>query len=119
MIVQHMIISCSCYLTLLFDGKCKILQIEKTRPTFEGMKLEEIALKPGKIHKYEPGREEMERVELKAARKVDKEIAFTGLQKPQWAVEKKLGNVESRFGFDVVEQSLSYLIKISTIRVDL
>ncbi|VDN06754.1 unnamed protein product [Thelazia callipaeda] len=73
--------------------------VEVTRPTFEGMKLEEVALRAGSIAKYEPKKEKMERVELKAAPKVEKEPIATGagVSKPQWAVEKKLGNVESRF----------------------
>uniref|UniRef100_A0A915PRJ2 Ig-like domain-containing protein n=1 Tax=Setaria digitata TaxID=48799 RepID=A0A915PRJ2_9BILA len=77
----------------------QLTYIETTRPTFEGMKLEEIALKPGHVEKYEPAKEEMERVELKAAPKVEKEAVPAGasVPKPQWAMEKKLGNVESRF----------------------
>lgn len=80
------------------------------------MKLEDIALKPGHIEKYEPTKEKMERVELRAAPKVEKEAALAGasVAKPQWAVEKKLGNVESRFDFDVVEQSSNYLTEILT-----
>ncbi|OZC07058.1 hypothetical protein X798_05950 [Onchocerca flexuosa] len=77
----------------------QLTYIETTRPTFESMKLEDIALKPGHIEKYEPTKEKMERVELRAAPKVEKEAALAGasVAKPQWAVEKKLGNVESRF----------------------
>lgn len=75
------------------------MQVETTRPTFEGMKLEEVALKPGHVEKYEPPREHFEQVELKAAPMVEKETIPAGARvpKPQWAVEKKLGNVETRF----------------------
>lgn len=69
------------------------------------MKLEDVALKPGHIEKYEPEKEKMERVELKAAPKVEKQSVPAGasVPKPQWAVDKKLGNVESRFDFDVIK----------------
>lgn len=62
------------------------------------MKLEDVALKPGHIEKYEPEKEMMERVELRAAPKIEKEAAPAGARvpKPQWAVDRKLGNVESR-----------------------
>lgn len=77
----------------------QLTYIETTRPTFEGMKLEDVTLKPGHIEKYQPTKEIMERVELRAAPKVEKEAALAGasVPKPQWAIEKKLGNVESRF----------------------
>nr|CDQ05422.1 BMA-KETN-1, isoform j [Brugia malayi] len=77
----------------------QLTYIETTRPTFESMKLEDVTLKPGHIEKYEPAKETMERVELRAAPKVEKEAAPAGasVPKPQWAIEKKLGNVESRF----------------------
>ncbi|CAG9532190.1 unnamed protein product [Cercopithifilaria johnstoni] len=77
----------------------QLTYIETTRPTFESMKLEDVTLKPGHIEKYEPTKEEMERVELRAAPKAEKGAAPAGasVPKPQWAVDKKLGNVESRF----------------------
>lgn len=91
-----------------------LIQIETVRPTFEGMKLEDVALKPGHIRKYEPAKEKLEQVELKAAPKVEKEAAAAGanVPKPQWAIDRKLGNVESRFNFDIVEQISNYLIEL-------
>ncbi|VDO17776.1 unnamed protein product, partial [Brugia timori] len=53
----------------------QLTYIETTRPTFESMKLEDVTLKPGHIEKYEPAKETMERVELRAAPKVEKEAA--------------------------------------------
>ncbi|KAM3716725.1 Kettin [Dirofilaria immitis] len=77
----------------------QLTYIETTRPIFESMKLEDVALKPGHIEKHEPIKEKMEQVELRAAPKVEKEAALAGasVPKPKWAIEKKLGNVESRF----------------------
>ncbi|VDK72603.1 unnamed protein product [Litomosoides sigmodontis] len=77
----------------------QLTYIETVRPTFEGMKLEDVALKPGHIRKYEPKKEKLEQVELKAAPKMGKEAATAGanVPKPQWAIDRRLGDVESRF----------------------
>ncbi|MCP9264543.1 hypothetical protein DINM_022655 [Dirofilaria immitis] len=68
----------------------QLTYIETTRPIFESMKLEDVALKPGHIEKHEPIKEKMEQVELRAAPKVEKEAALAGasVPKPKWAIEK-------------------------------
>lgn len=86
----------------LYYADCENLlffKVETTRPTFEGMKLAPVSLKPGHIEKYEPPKEEMEKVDLKPAPVTEKEEIPAGARvpKPKWATEMKLGNVESRY----------------------
>lgn len=72
--------------------------METTRPTFKGVELEPVSLKPGRISKYEPPKEKMESVQLKAIPKTEKPLIPTGasIPQPSWATDTKLGNVEGR-----------------------
>ncbi|KAK0408252.1 hypothetical protein QR680_003855 [Steinernema hermaphroditum] len=74
----------------------RLAYVEHVRPQFEGLKLEEVPLKPGRIEKYQPPVESMESVQLKA--RGAKEALKAAEEKPQWASgERALGDVESRF----------------------
>ncbi|PAV62890.1 hypothetical protein WR25_23783 isoform D [Diploscapter pachys] len=72
--------------------------VETQKPQFEGMKLEDVALKAGKIEKYVPPREEMEKVDLKNI--PDKERKDIEWERPDWAQEggqKLPGAAEDKF----------------------
>uniref|UniRef100_F1KPJ7 Titin n=1 Tax=Ascaris suum TaxID=6253 RepID=F1KPJ7_ASCSU len=77
----------------------QLTYVETTRPTFKGVELEPVSLKPGRISKYEPPKEKMESVQLKAIPKTEKPLIPTGaaIPQPSWATDTKLGNVEGRF----------------------
>ncbi|CAD6198030.1 unnamed protein product [Caenorhabditis auriculariae] len=76
----------------------KLSYVETAKPSFKGMELESVSLKAGKIEKYEPPVEEMEKVNLKnVTTKEGKEVAW---ERPDWAQDgaKRLpGAAEDRF----------------------
>uniref|UniRef100_A0A1I8A3Q6 Titin n=1 Tax=Steinernema glaseri TaxID=37863 RepID=A0A1I8A3Q6_9BILA len=75
----------------------KLAYVEHARPQFEGLKLEEVPLKPGRIEKYQPPVETMESVQLKA--RAAKELQKAAEEKPTWASGERAlaGDVEGRF----------------------
>uniref|UniRef100_A0A183U2S0 Titin n=1 Tax=Toxocara canis TaxID=6265 RepID=A0A183U2S0_TOXCA len=77
----------------------QLTYVETTRPTFKGMELQPVSLKPGRISKYEPPKEQMETVQLKPAPKTERPLIPAGAAVPQpsWATDRKLGDVEGRF----------------------
>ncbi|VDK45179.1 unnamed protein product [Anisakis simplex] len=82
-----------------YDQLTYVRTVETAKPTFKGMELPSVALKPGQISKYEPPKEAMESVQLKQIPKTEKPSIPTGAAVPQpsWATDKKLGDVEGRF----------------------
>ncbi|ULT87824.1 hypothetical protein L3Y34_007185 [Caenorhabditis briggsae] len=77
----------------------KLSYVELQKPQFKGMELEAVNLKAGKVEKYQPPVEEMERVNLKAV--PDKEQKEVGWERPDWAGQeggsKLPGADEGRF----------------------
>uniref|UniRef100_A0A158P8T2 Titin n=1 Tax=Angiostrongylus cantonensis TaxID=6313 RepID=A0A158P8T2_ANGCA len=76
----------------------QLAYVETTKPQFKGMELELVQLKPGQIERYQPPREEMEPVVLRAV--PTKEKFVPPAEQPDWAVDggvKLPGNVEGRF----------------------
>ncbi|CAB3397921.1 unnamed protein product [Caenorhabditis bovis] len=76
----------------------KLSYVEIQKPQFKGMELEPVSLKAGKIEKYEPPVEEMEKVSLRPVEEKDaKEIPQ---EKPEWApdgIPKLPGVAENKF----------------------
>ncbi|VDL71694.1 unnamed protein product [Nippostrongylus brasiliensis] len=72
--------------------------VEMAKPPFKGMELEPVQLKPGHVERYQPPREEMESVNLKAVESQEKYVPPA--EQPDWAVDGGVrlpGNVDGRF----------------------
>ena len=66
------------------------------RGVYRGLELEPIALRPGRTTKYEPPKEELENVKLRAAPKAEKVPPPSGAAvPPNWDADR-LGDVEGR-----------------------
>ncbi|KJH46030.1 immunoglobulin I-set domain protein [Dictyocaulus viviparus] len=73
--------------------------VETAKPHFKGMELEPVQLKPGQIERYQPPREEMESVALRAVPTKGKAVV-PPTDHPDWAQEggvKLPCNVDGRF----------------------
>uniref|UniRef100_A0A8R1HM90 Ig-like domain-containing protein n=1 Tax=Caenorhabditis japonica TaxID=281687 RepID=A0A8R1HM90_CAEJA len=77
----------------------KLSYVETQKPQFKGLELEPVSLKAGKVDKYLPPVEEMERVNLKAV--PEKDQKDIGWERPDWAGQdgtaKLPGADEGRF----------------------
>ncbi|VDK55209.1 unnamed protein product, partial [Cylicostephanus goldi] len=76
----------------------QLAYVEQPKPQFKIMELPPVQLKPGEISKYEPPREEMEKVPLRPVPGQKKERQLPPAEQPNWAQGGVLpGNVEGRF----------------------